>query len=43
MEHVILHVIDAGILAGKHYKGIYQDCKYRLGTIRDLVYLEAGA
>ena len=43
MEHIILHVIDTGILTGKHYKEIYQDCKHRLGTIRDLAYLEAGA
>ena len=43
MEHIILHVIDTGILTRKHYKEIYQDCKHRLGTIRDLAYLEAGA
>jgi len=43
MEHIILHVIDTGILMGKPYKEIYQDCKHRLGTIRDLAYLEAGA
>ncbi len=43
MEHIILHVIDTGILTGKHYKEIYQACKHRLGTIRDLAYLEAGA
>lgn len=43
MEHIILHVIDTGILTGKHYKEIYQHCKHRLGTIRDLAYLEAGA
>ncbi len=39
MEHVILHMVDAGILAGKHYKEIYQDCKCRLMTIKDLAYL----
>lgn len=43
MEHIILHVIDTGIFMGKHYKEIYQDCKLRLVTIRDLAYLEAGA
>ena len=43
MEHIILHVIDTGIVTGKYYKEIYQDCKHRLGTIRDLAYLEAGA
>lgn len=26
MEHIILCVIDSGIVAGKHYKEIYQDC-----------------
>lgn len=40
MEHIILHVIDTGILMGKHYKEIYQDCKERLQAIRDLAYLE---
>ena len=40
MEHIILHVIDTGILMGKHYKEIYQDCKKRLQTVRDLAYLE---
>lgn len=40
MEHIILHVIDTGILMGKHYKEIYQDCKERLQTVRDLAYLE---
>lgn len=29
MEHIILCVIDSGIIAGKHYKEIYQDCKKR--------------
>jgi len=37
MEHIIFHVIDTGILTGKYYEGIYQDCKYRLVIIRDLV------
>ena len=39
MENIILHVIDAGIFAGKHYKEIYQDCKCRLQTLKDLAYL----
>lgn len=43
MENVILHVIDSGILSGKHYKEIYQDCKKRLMTLKDLAYLEQGA
>lgn len=43
MENIILHVIDSGILAGKHYKEIYQDCKRRLETIKDLAYLDASA
>lgn len=36
MEHIILCVIDAGIVSGKHYKEIYQDCKKRLETVKDL-------
>lgn len=40
MENIILHVIDTGILTGKHYKEIYQDCKKRLETVKDLAYLE---
>lgn len=40
MEHIILCVIDSGIVAGKHYKEIYQDCKKRLETVKDLAYLE---
>ena len=43
MEHIILHVIDTGILTGKHYKDIYQDCKHRLEMIKNLAYLEARA
>lgn len=39
IEHIILHVIDTGILMGKHYKVIYQDCKERLETISELAYL----
>lgn len=43
MEHIILHVIDTGILTGRHYKEIYQDCKKRLETVKDLAYLVQGA
>lgn len=43
MENIILHVIDTGILTGKHYKDIYKDCKKRLKTVKDLAYLEATA
>nr|DAJ09242.1 MAG TPA: regulatory protein [Caudoviricetes sp.] len=43
MENIILHVIDTGILTGKHYKEIYQDCKKRLETVKDLAYLESVA
>ena len=43
MEHIILCVIDSGIVAGKHYKEIYQDCKKRLETVKDLAYLEQSA
>lgn len=43
MENIILHVIDTGILAGKHYKEIYKDCKKRLATVKDLAYLEQTA
>ena len=43
MEHIILCVIDAGIIDGKHYKEIYQDCKKRLETVKDLAYLEQSA
>lgn len=38
-EYIILHVIDTGILMGKHYKEIYQDCKNRLATVSDLAFL----
>lgn len=40
MENIILHVIDTGILSGKHYKEIYKDCKKRLEKVKDLAYLE---
>ena len=43
MEHVILCMIDTGIIEGNNYKEIYQDCKNRLGAICDLAYLEVRA
>lgn len=42
MENIILHVIDTGILTGKHYKEIYRDCKKRLETVKDLAFLESA-
>lgn len=42
IENIIFHVIDTGILTGKHYKEIYQDCKKRLETVKDLAYLESA-
>lgn len=41
MENIILHEVDLGIMQGKHYQGIYRDCKKRLETVKDLAYLEA--
>lgn len=42
MENIILHIIDTGIMAKKHYKEIYQDCKHRLETVKDLAFLQAS-
>lgn len=42
LENIILHEIDLGIMQGKHYKEIYQDCKKRLETVKDLAYLETA-
>lgn len=42
MENIILHIIDTGILTGKHYKEIYKDCKARLETVSELAYLGAS-
>lgn len=39
IENIILHVIDTGIKTEKHYKAIYQDCKARLETFKDIAYL----
>lgn len=43
MENIILHIIDTGILTGKHYKEIYKDCKARLETVSQLAFLEVSA
>lgn len=43
MENIILHVIDMGILTGKHYKEIYKDCKKRLEAVKDLAYIGVPA
>lgn len=40
MENIILNCIQNGIILGKHYKVIYQDCKRRLETFKDIAYLE---
>lgn len=39
MEHIILHIVDTGIVTGKHYKEIYKDCKSRLQTVTELAYI----
>ena len=41
MENVILHQIDIGILAGMHYKQIYQECKNRLSQVKQIAYIGA--
>lgn len=43
MENIIFHVIDMGIIAGKHYREIYQDCKTRMETVKNLAYIGAQA
>lgn len=40
MENIILNCIQNGIIAEKHYKEIYQDCKRRLEMFKDIAYLE---
>lgn len=40
IENIILHVIDSGIMADKHYKEIYQDCKKQLESFKELAYLD---
>lgn len=43
IENIILRVIGNGILADKHYKDIYQDCKKQLEAFKELAYLEYTA
>ena len=40
IENIILNCIQNGIMLEKHYKVIYQDCKRRLETFKDIAYLE---
>lgn len=40
MENIILNCIQNGIILGKNYKVIYQDCKRRLEAFKDIAYLE---
>lgn len=42
-ESIILHCIKTGIVAGKHYKEIYQDSKQRLEMFKDIAFLEVEA
>ncbi len=39
-ENIILHCVEAGMAAGKHYKEIYQDSKARLNMFKDIAFLE---
>lgn len=43
MENIILNCIQSGIMLEKHYKDIYQDCKRRLETFKDIAYLEVAS
>lgn len=43
VENIILRIIGAGILADKHYKEIYQDCKKQLEVFKELAYLDYTA
>ena len=38
VESMILHVIKLGMIQGKHYKEIYQDCKRRLEWWQDCTF-----
>lgn len=40
IEIIILQVIKQGMAEEKHYKEIYQDCKAKLETFRNVAYLE---
>lgn len=39
IEHIILCVVNDGIMQEKNYKEIYQECKNRLEAVRELAYL----
>lgn len=41
-EHIILNVIQTGILESRHYKDIYKDCKIRLEQFKDIAFLEVS-
>lgn len=43
MENIILNCIQNGIILEKNYKVIYQDCKRRLETFKDIAYLEIAS
>lgn len=43
IENIILNCIQSGIIQGKHYKVIYQDCKRRIETFKDIAYLECAS
>lgn len=42
IENIILNCIQIGMAMDKHYKDIYQDCKRRLDTFKDIAYLETA-
>lgn len=42
IENIILNCIQVGMAMDKHYKDIYQDCKRRLETFKDIAYLETA-
>ena len=42
IENIILNCIQVGMAMDKHYKEIYQDCKRRLETFKDIAYLETA-
>lgn len=43
LENAAMHEIRNGILAEKHYKQIYRDCKIRLEAISGLAYIGQGS
>lgn len=42
IENIILNCIQLGMAMDKPYKVIYQDCKRRLETFKDIAYLETA-